>query len=198
MKVQKVKPQYVHIWTFDAWKRAFDWDQGHPDEAATFLRFHGLEGNFGNLTAKALWSVGFTALYANKRIEPGRKQDMTATLNSMNGLTRKINLLNERLSNLERKNCIKLSITRAHTSEIIRLGVQPSDTITDLKRMIREWEGEQYLVAFWRKPELRCRMALILTMRQEHWGSGALNIVEHKCLSRMALAFCTISKKIQF
>jgi hypothetical protein len=146
MKVQQGKAR--DTWTLDAWDRALDWDQAHPDEAAAFLESQGLTGDFENLTAKALRGVGFTKMYETGRIEPvavgagkGGISDIKTILNSIHGLTTKTNMLTERITNLERRST---QIFIKHPNgETMPLDVKPCDTIYQLKCMIRDREGMQ-------------------------------------------------------
>jgi hypothetical protein len=140
-------------WTLDAWNNAFDWNKGHPEEAADFLKSQGLAGDFGNLTAKALRCIGFTALYEAGRIGPVTGEEAVP---SKNDLSRSLKVVKSSVSDKGLENetakrpCSPATLQRRKTVQIfvknlkgrsISVVVHDCTAISPIKRIIYLKEG---------------------------------------------------------
>jgi hypothetical protein len=142
-------------WTLDAWNRAIDWDNAHPNQAAYFIRYQGLEGDFVNLTSNALRCLGFTGLYETGRIEApasvggaaGELDKSPSSKSSKYGITL-VKPLEDRVASLERKESMLIVVCYL-TGRFTPLKVQPSDTIKDIKEHIHYKEGVHPYSLYW-------------------------------------------------
>jgi hypothetical protein len=147
----EVKPRVR--WTLDAWNKAIDWARARPEEAATFLKYQGLEGYFENLTANALRAVGFTALYEAGRIDQstgeggGHAPESNDTSVSRMTVKALLEKLNERLEDLRRKMGMQIFV-RNLAGRKFTLQVQPSYTIGEIKNMMHNREGVGHLCVY--------------------------------------------------
>jgi hypothetical protein len=155
------KGNFRDVWTLDAWDRALDWDQARPAEAAAFLEFQEINGDFRNLNAKVLRAVGFTALYEAGRIEPvisgeraSQNPDTKEILDSIRYLEKEVHGLNRMAGVLKSEICalgvdsgLRIFV-KTLLGLIFIVKAEPSDLVLKVKFLIKEWGGVKPVVIF--------------------------------------------------
>jgi len=106
------KHQYQDRWTFTAWNAGFDWANGTPAAAASFLETQKVTVDTEDMPVKAWKALGWAALTEAQRIDDatggdpglGAQPDIAAVLNKIDTITAQVRRLEGRVVAVEKEN----------------------------------------------------------------------------------------------